>query len=673
VARDLVGAYPEGVWLVELAPLSEGRLVPQAVADALGVSEQPGRSLTDSLVDGLREEKVLLMLDNCEHLIEAAAQLADALLSSCPHLRVLATSRETLGVEGELVWRVVPLSFPDADRDADRDAHRAPVAGELERYDAVRLFVERARQYSSHFELRAENAGAVAQICRRLEGMPLAIELAAARVRALSLEQIAQRLEDSLKLLRGDSRTAPQRQRTLRATLEWSHNLFTAQEQMLFRRLSAFAGSWTLEAAEAVGAGDAVQEEDVLDLISKLVDKSLVVAEVSAGGVGRYRLLEPVRQYARERLEQSGEAGAFRRRHAAFFLALAEEAAPELAGAQQQEWANRLESEHDNMRAALSWSLEREPETALKLAGMLARFWEMRTRFLEGSGWLEAALRKSDRADAATRAKALREAGTFAFHRADYDRAIELHGEALELYRQVGDDSGVAFALLCLGTQHLEKDDNERAAPLYEAALALSRTIGDRLTIVYALGGLAELARRRGEYERAKTLGMETIALVREMEDKWHLARNTGWVAMLTFWNGDDHDVAEKFLKEGLALNREVENWEFVAYCLEGSAGLAGAREQGVRAAWLWGAAEALRTNIGAPPTPETRRYYPQSMAAARALLGEAAWDAAFAEGSAMSAEETVEYALSEEVAPAPENPLADRRIDDLLIPCPAV
>jgi predicted ATPase/DNA-binding SARP family transcriptional activator/DNA-binding CsgD family transcriptional regulator len=667
VGRNLVGTYPDGVWLVELAPLSEGKLVPQAVADALSVAEQSGRSLADALVDALHEKKLLLVLDNCEHLVDAAAQLADIFLSSCPRLRIVATSREALGVEGELVWRVDPLSVPEA----DRDTHGAPAVGELVRYDAVRLFVERARLRSPHFELTAENAGAVAQICRGLEGMPLAIELAAARVGTLPVEQISERLEDSLKLLRSDSRTAAPRQRTLRATLDWSHNLLPAEERALLRRLSAFAGGWTVEAAEAVGRDDGNEEEDVLELLSKLVDKSLVVAEVRAGDVRRYRLLEPVRQYARKRLEESGEADVVRRRHAAFFLALAEEAEPQLAGAQQQEWAERLEEEHDNLRASLSWSLEKEPETTLRLAGRLARFWEMRARFLEGSGWLEAALRQSGRAeaatDAATRAKLLTETGTFVWHRGDYERATVLHGEALELYRELGDDGGVAFARLCLGTQHLEMGDNERAARLYKAALALSRSIGDKRTILYALEALAELARRSGDYERAKTLGMECIALAREMEDKWELAHAIARVGMLTFWSGDDHDSAERFLKEGLALSQETGDWEYVAYCLEGFAGLAGARVQGVRAARLWGAAESLRSTIGAPPTPEARRYYDRSMAAARALLGEAAWEAAFAEGSAMSAEEAVEYALSEEVAPAPESTPADARMDDPL------
>jgi predicted ATPase/DNA-binding SARP family transcriptional activator len=387
VAKELSGAYPDGVWLVELTSLSDGRLVPQVMTATLREREEPGRVLTNALVEVLREKGLLLVLDNCEHVVDAAARLADALLSSCPYLQVIATSREVLGTEGELVWRVDPLPVPDT----EQSLHRVPTAEELARYDAVRLFVERTRQRSPHFVLTAENSGAVAQICRRLEGIPLAIELAAARMGALSLEQLSKRLNDPLKLLTGGRNTSS-RQRSLRATLDWSYNLLSAEERVLLRRLSAFAGSWTLEAAEAVGTGDGIKEEDFLKLLSNLVDKSLIVAEVSAGEVRRYRLLEPVRQYARERLEASGEADAFRRRHAEFFLALAEEVERESTGAHQQAWAEWLKTEHDNLRAALSWSLENEPETTLRLAGPLARFSEMQARFLEGSGWFEAAL-----------------------------------------------------------------------------------------------------------------------------------------------------------------------------------------------------------------------------------------------------------------------------------------
>jgi tetratricopeptide (TPR) repeat protein len=277
----------------------------------------------------------------------------------------------------------------------------------------------------------------------------------------------------------------------------------------------------------------------------------------------------------------------------------------------------------------------------------------MRSYVSEGSRWLEAALRQSDRVDAAatdvaTRANLLSEAGTFAWHRGEYEQATAFHGEALELYRQVGDDSGVAFALICLGTQRLENSDYERAAPFYEEALALARRIGDKANIAMAIRSLAEVERQKGNYERAKTLGMECLSLYQEMTDEFNVATTVGWLGLLAIWSGGEHDLAEGFLTEGLALNRKIGHWAYGAYCLEGFAGLAGARGQGARAARLWGAAEALRTNIGGPPTPEARPYYERSMATARALLGEAAWKAAFAQGTAMSAEEAAEYALEE-------------------------
>ena len=638
VARDLVGAYSDGEWLVELAPLWEGRLVAHAVAEALGVTEQPGRSLNDALVDALREKRVLLVLDNCEHLIEEAALLADVLLGLCPRLRILATSREALNVEGEVVWRVPTLAVPDSGR--------PPGPRDLTRYDAVRLFVERARLRLPDFEPTPQNAGAVVQICRRLEGMPLAIELAAARVGALSLEQISERIENSLKLLTGGSRTATPRQRTLRGALDWSYDLLSEEERTLFRRLSAFAGGWTLEAAEAVGAGGGIEEEDILDLLSKLVDKSLVLSEAEAPDVVRYRMLESVRQYAREQLEESEETEAIRRRHASYYLTLAKEAEPGLTGAQQQAWADRLEAEHDNLRAALLWSLENEPQRALQLAEMLARFWEIRSHFLEGSRWLEASLRESEHADTATRAKALAEAGTFVFHQGDYKRAAVFHGEALTLYRELGDEGGVAWSLLCLGAQEVEQGDYERAKPLFEDALALSRKTGDKRTVGYALHNLGEVARYRGEYERAKTRGMEALAVFRAMDDEWCVARTLSWLGMVTVYKSDDREAAAGFLREGLALNREIGGWEWTAYCLEGFASLVGAKARGESAARLWGAAEALREEIGSPLQPSDRPDYDRSVAAARTHLDGAAWEAAWKQGRAMSLEEAMDYAL---------------------------
>ncbi|HET9927212.1 MAG TPA: BTAD domain-containing putative transcriptional regulator, partial [Rubrobacter sp.] len=396
VARDLLGAYPEGVWLVELAPLSDPALTRQAVAAALGVREQPGRPLTDTLTDHLRRKDLLLVLDNCEHLVDAAAHLAADLLESCPKLRILATSREPLGVPGEAVWTVPPLSLPDAGRATSFEG--------LMGTEAVRLFLDRARSRLPGFELGEENAVAVGRICRKLEGIPLAIELAAARMGALAVEQVAQRLEDSLKLLAGGNRIADPRQQTLRATLNWSHELLSEAERKLFGRLSVFAGGWTLETAEEVCSGEGIERDDVADLLSKLVDKSLVMAGAGAQGALRYRMLEPVRQYARERVEESGEAGALLRRHAALFLALAEEAEPELRGPWQASWVKRLEQEWDNLRVAMVWLLAHdEPEGAARLGWALWLFWWVRGRFTEGRNWMEETLAKGSAMPATAR------------------------------------------------------------------------------------------------------------------------------------------------------------------------------------------------------------------------------------------------------------------------------
>jgi DNA-binding CsgD family transcriptional regulator/tetratricopeptide (TPR) repeat protein len=487
----------------------------------------------------------------------------------------------------------------------------------------------------------------------RLDGLPLAIELAAARIKLLTPRAMLKRLGSRLKLVTEGARNLPERQRTLRGTIEWSYTLLEEGERVLFARLAVFAGGRTLEAIEAICVAKGDLPVDALEGVSSLLDKSLLRQEEGLEGEPRFVMLETIHEFARERLEASGEAEEIKRLHAEYFLALAEGAEPELTGPDQLACLERLEAEHDNMRAALQWSVEKEPETALRLAGKLARFWEIRSDISEGSRWLEAALRQSARPDtvtqAATRAKALTGAGTFAWHRGDYDKATALHGQALKLYKELGDDSGVAFSLMCLGAQYNEPGDHERAAPFFEGALALSRRIGDRPNIANTLLNLADVERMRGNYERAKTLGMESMALAREMEDKWQLARIVVWVGLLTVFSGDERDLAEGFLKEALVLSWELGNWTSGAYCLEGFAGLAAAKAQGGRAARLWGAAEALRKTIGDPLSIEGRLYFERSMVAARAQLGEAAWEAALAEGRAMGLEEAVEYALSED------------------------
>jgi predicted ATPase/DNA-binding SARP family transcriptional activator/DNA-binding CsgD family transcriptional regulator len=703
VAGNLVGAYPDGMWLVELAGLSEGELVPQAVAGVLGVQEQRGRPLTDTLVETLRVKRILLVLDNCEHLIDATAHLADALLSSCPHLRVLATSREALGVEGELLWRVPPLCVPEADR--------APAAPkELTRYGAVRLFVERARLRSPEFELSSENAGAVAQICRTLEGIPLALELAAARVEALSVEQISQRLKDSLKLLTGGSRTATPRHRTLRGTLNWSHELLPQDERVLFRRLSAFAGGWTLEAAETVGAGGGIEEEDVLELLSNLMDKSLVVTEVKAAHVVRYRMLEPVRQYARERLEESGEVEAIQRRHAEFFLVLAEEAEPAVEGAQQAAWLERLETEHDNFRAALSWSLERveDAELGLRVGAALGEFWYLRGYFGEGRRWLEEALARSGQASTVARANALRRDSFLAFVQGDLDRAIEaseeglklegvelfwgaggrtnvaadllntlgmavsargdseraiqLYEESLALSRKVGDERSVAINLMSLGAQVRSRGDFEKATELLEEGLVLSRELGEPAVLASFLTLLGYTFVLQGDLERATAVGEEAAAILREQKHRLVLAdalSNLGWAALLR----GDSERATTLHAESLEITRELSDNLVRPETLEGLACAAVAKGEAERAVRLFGATRALNAPVSYHPTPRERAALREPyLAATRSHLSEETWEAAFAEGQAMGFEEAVEYALSRGEIAAPTAPAAPEK-----------
>ena len=378
VVADMVEGYPDGVWLAALAPIADPALVPKTVATAVGVPEQPGRDMTDTLLDALRPKALLLVLDNCEHLLAACRDLAAALLRTCPHLRILATSREGLGMPGETLWRVPSLSVPEDIR------HPLPPE-ELVLYDAVRLFVDRAVAITPSFAVTYETAPAVARVCQRLDGIPLAIELAAARVKVLAVEQIAARLDDRFRLLTGGSQLVLPRHQTLRGAIDWSYNLLLESERVLLRRLSVFAGGWTLEAAESVCAGGSVEAAAILDLLTSLVDKSLVLAETKRGEA-RYRLLETVRQYGNDRLQEAAELTDLQRWHFDWYLGLAERAEPELGGPHEDVWGERLEEEHANLRSALEWGMTQDVngEPVLRLAGALGYFWNRRAHVSEG-------------------------------------------------------------------------------------------------------------------------------------------------------------------------------------------------------------------------------------------------------------------------------------------------
>ncbi len=437
VAAQVFEVFKDGVWLVQLASVSDPSLVPQTVASALGVREQAGRPLQATLVDHLQAKHALLLVDNCEHLLTACATLVEALLVACSSLRSLATSREPLGLTGELIYRVPSLSFPDL--------HDGVSVERLAAHEAVRLFVERAAFALPDFVLTPENAHPVAEICRRLDGIPLAIELAAARVKGASVRQIAARLDDRFRLLARGSTTALPRHRTLRAAMDWSYDLLSEPERTLLRRLTVFADGWTLEAAEAVCTGDGIAGADVADLLTRLVDQSLAVMERQDGDT-RYRLLETVRQYGWEKLTEMGETGPVRERHAHWYLNLAEQAEPMLRGPQQSVWLARLEADHGNLRAALEWSRNgsEDRDQLLRLAGALWRFWNVRGYLSEGREWLQAALEGSSDAPAALRAKAVFGAGVLAFWQRDNIRAGPLIEQALALTRDLNDGPAMA-------------------------------------------------------------------------------------------------------------------------------------------------------------------------------------------------------------------------------------
>ena len=642
VARDLTEAYQDGVWLAELAAVAEGSLVGGAVGEVLGVPEQPGRPLEATLVDALRDKHLLLVLDNCEHLVNSVAHLAEFLLRSCQGLRILATSREVLGAAGEVYWQAPPLSGPVP-------THRNTTE-ELEEYESVRLFVQRARYRNPTFVLTRQNATAVAEICVRLEGIPLAIELAAARV-GLSVQEIANRLDDSLKLLTAGNRTATARQRTLRGALDWSHDLLSEPERVLFRRLSAFAGGWTLQAAEVVGSGDGIEGQEVLDLLSGLVDKSLVLAEATGDGTLRYRLLEPVRQYARERLRESEETEILQSRYARWCLELVEEARGGLQGPEQASWVRLMQQEHANVQVALSWTLEAEPEAALRLAASLGYFWYRYGRIIEGRRWLEAVLAQTGGVESATRARTLRLAGVLSEESGLYERAEQLHEQGLALHRRLGNREGIAASLTSLGALAYAVGDLERAMLLTQESLVLKRELGDERALMSSRNNLGEMMQKTGELSKAQALFEENLESEEILGDEWGTSVSRLNLGILAIEQGDPAR-SEMLLLEALSAFVRLGDEDATTECLDSLAGAAGVRGEWVRAATLFGAAEAAREELGTPIRPVDRDRHERFVAASQRIPGEKAWASAWSAGRDISLQQATAYALSPESTP---------------------
>jgi predicted ATPase/class 3 adenylate cyclase/Tfp pilus assembly protein PilF len=612
VAEQAYPHYPHGVWFVELASLSSPDLVPQALAAVFGLREDKGRSPLDQVVEYLGTRQLLLVLDNCEHLVETCAHLAHRLLHACPEIRILASSREGLGIDGELAYALPSLSSPDP--------LQLPPPEVLSQYEAVQLFAERARAVLPDFEITQANAHGIAQVTRRLDGIPLAIELAAARVKVLRVEQIADRLDECFRLLTGGSRTALPRHQTLRALIDWSYGLLSAVERVLLRRLAVFSGGWTLEAAEIVCSsmtehdtgidGEAASQPspeslhpaDVLDVLTQLINKSMVVANRGQGEETRYYLLETIRQYAREKLLESGESERLRSRHLEFFLAFAERAEPELWRADQKRWLDRLQEEHDNLRSALEWTIGRQAEgsaeAGLKILIALEEFWWVRGHWSEARSWLAKVLDhprlskdsavfgrgvnlaawlafwQGDFALAHNRfelaqdtgnvlddkrviADALRGLGALAFYQNQFSEARTYSERSLELFRETSNQPRIAAVLRGLGNLAMREGQSEQAQACFQESLRILRDLGGRIGIATTLKSLGEFYFLEGHLDQARPHFEESLAIYRDTGDRFGIAVLTAFLGDLHRYTGD-LEQAGSYYEQALSLHGEI-------------------------------------------------------------------------------------------------------------------
>jgi predicted ATPase/class 3 adenylate cyclase len=633
VSRSLIERYPDGVFLVELGPIIDHRLVVAAIADAVGARAEGQRALRDTLRDHVRHREMLLVLDNFEHILEAAPIVAD-LLDAAPRLRIIVTSREPLHLQGEHEVAVPPLALPDPDAASE----------EAERSDAVALFVHRARAVDPSF--RITDAAAVAELCRRLDGLPLAIELAASRTKMLTPGAILERLERRLDLLTGGPIDVPARQRTLREAIAWSHDLLEADERALFRKLSVFAGGWTVDAAERVADPD--RRLDVLALLGSLLDKSLIVRAPTMEDEPRFTMLETIRAFAFEELESSEEAVPTRDRHAAFFLALAEAAEPHLRRDDQKRWLDRLETEHDNIRAALRWAIDSgDAPTALHLAGAVWRFWHLHSHLADGRRWAEEALALPGAAGrTAERIRGLTALGGMAYWQQDVPTFRRAYEEALAIAQELDDAAEVAEQMYNLAFAHALEGDFPGMLALVRQSRSMFEELGNRRGVADCDWILGIAARLGGDLEQSRSLGEQSLRVHREVGDRFG-----GTVALYalgrTAMEQGDLDVAEACFREALANDAEIGNRTGMCVILDNLADKARIDGDHVRALRLGGASEAMKEATGAQAPPQLLDL-PDLREEARRALSQDAIGAAWDEGRAMSIEQVVAYARQE-------------------------
>jgi predicted ATPase/DNA-binding CsgD family transcriptional regulator len=684
--------------------LADPSLVPQAVAAALGVSEQPRRTLSDTLLDFLREKELLIVLDNCEHVLDACAQLVTHWLQQAVGLKVLATSREALNIEGEIAWLVPSLQLPD-------DNHRLPSA-DLQCCDAIRLFVERASAVRSDFQLTDQNAAAVAQICRRLDGMPLAIELAAALVHVLSVEQIAVRLDDALLLLNTGRRSAPARHQTLRATLDWSYHLLSDAEQRLFRRLGVFAGGFTLEAAEATCTDAGLEDRQILSQLASLANKSLLVAQ-DIEAQRRFRLLEPIRQYAREKLREAGEETRTRDRQLVFVHAFALATLPRLQTPEQLTYLADLERELDNVRAALTWAVETKPVLALDIVSALFMLWNVRGYTTEGRRWGQAALDRTEgdsSPDALrARAQALSTVAYLTLTQGDNLAASQLIAQAVEWFRAVQDLSGLARALFVQASAYSFLGEASLARIAAEESLSITTELADETALGRSLGIMAAIMFQLGDMAASRRYAEEGMQYIRQSGAPIPLAISYWGMTMGAFQAGD-LATARRYGEASLALFRQIgdkhrinmalsgladmlrrqseyraaaamyqeaiQGWRAygqqggIARCLECLAFIAIANEDETKAARWLGAAEALREAAGARMIPREQAEYEQEVKALRAGMQKDDLDRLWADGRRLTMAQVIAevggLSLSEQAKTQDPNALTARELEVL-------
>jgi predicted ATPase/DNA-binding XRE family transcriptional regulator len=647
-AHEAEGQFPDGVAFVDLAPLRDPALVVSTIARSLGLREAEGQSASGALHAHLLEKRSLLVLDNFEHLLEAAAEVVH-LIEACPGIVVLATSRAPLRVRSEQEYPVSPLGLPSSIRNPTEEGVLGAPSG--------RLFLERARTTSPSFEVTSENAGAVAAICWRLAGLPLALELAAAKLRLLEPTALLLRLDEALSM--AWARDLPERQRNMRATLDWSYELLSELEQRLFRRLSVFAGGFTLEAGEVVGAQSAEageRPEEVLGLLNTLVEQSLVVMlPLRAGGEVRYGMLEPVRQYALERLETSGDAEEARQRHTAFFLDLAEEAAPELRASRQVEWLERLEGENGNLRTAMSWALDTDDaETATRLGWALWLFWRFHGHQREGRRWMEVLLERD--VPPPLRPRAVHAALAMAYMQGDYEAVARYSVELLELSREVEDSLCTAYSWCGLGLVAMDRKDFGEATSCFEEALALLRRADEEGVVPVVRIWLGTVALIQGDQERAVPMFEEGLRQARKRGDRLGTYNALYNLAQVALARGD-HALATRMLEEGVTLSEQIGDQANLSYFLEGLAVVAGIEGDAEHSARLLGAAERLLEEAGTSVYnyyKPNRSLYDRTAANVRSRLGAEGFEEAWAMGRAMTFEQAVEYALGRDAAPWP-------------------